>query len=372
MIIMHLCNSYYSSTLYRNMHEHLLSTNVDSLVVVPKPYNDIDRNDEINVKRVKCFRYNDRYFYRRKQNKITESITELVRYYKPDILHSHYVYSGGFTCLKIKEKFGIPYIVTVRNTDLNLFFKRMYHLRATGMEILRRADKIVFISRTYLDELLEKYIPASDKERIIEKSVILPNGIDDFWFENRPKTSRTIENRKIKLLTVGAINKNKNQITVNLVANYLRKKGYEVEYIMVGKIEDRRLFRKIMNDELTYYFEPKPKEILIDYYRSSDIFVMPSIHETFGLVYAEAISQGMPVIYTKAQGFDRQFPDGTVGYSVKYDDVNGISLKVLSIIENYDMISTECLKRSERFRWNGIVKEYIQIYSGIIAEVSTA
>lgn len=40
---------------------------------------------------------------------------------------------------------------------------------------------------------------------------------------------------------------------------------------------------------------------------------MPSHKETFGLVYAEAMSQGLPIIYTKNQGFDGQFPDGYVG-----------------------------------------------------------
>jgi len=48
---------------------------------------------------------------------------------------------------------------------------------------------------------------------------------------------------------------------------------------------------------------------------------MPSITETFGLVYAEALSQGLPVLYTRGQGFDRQFEEGEVGYAVDcFDD----------------------------------------------------
>jgi len=366
MRVLHLSNDYHNSTLYRSMHEKLLSHGLDSLMVVPTVYNSDNWAKEKNVRQIKCFGNYDRFFYYSKQKKITRSVEELMHQYKPQMIHSHFVFSGGYTCLKVKEELGIPYVVTVRNTDLNLFFRWMCHLRGTGIEILRRADKIVFISKTYLDKLLENYIPAPDREMIIDKSVILPNGIDDFWFENMPKTAYSIENGKIKLLTVGAINKNKNQIIVNSVANYLRKKGYEVEYTIVGKIEDRSLFRKIMNDGLANYVEPKPKETLIEYYRSSDIFVMPSIHETFGLVYAEAISQGLPVIYTKGQGFDKQFPDGTVGYSVKHSDVNEISLKVLSIIENYSMISNECLSRSVKFRWDTISENYMQIYREIV------
>ncbi|WP_181419145.1 glycosyltransferase family 4 protein [Mesotoga sp. TolDC] len=347
------------------MHEKLLSYGLDSLVVVPAVYNSDNRAEEKNVRQIKCFGNYDRFFYYRKQRKITRSIEELTHQYKPQIIHSHFVFSGGYTCLKIKEELGIPYVVTVRNTDLNLFFRRMHHLRGTGIEILRRADKIVFISKTYLDKLLEKYIPVPDRKAIVDKSVILPNGIDDFWFENRPRSAHSIENGKIKLLTVGAINKNKNQIIVSSVANYLRKKGYDVEYTMVGKIENRTLFRKIMDQGLTTYVEPKPKETLIEYYRSSDIFVMPSIHETFGLVYAEAISQGIPIIYTKGEGFDSQFPDGTIGFSVKRNDADDISCKVLSILDDYDNISAECLAKSAKFKWDTKVEDYIRLYQEI-------
>ena len=59
------------------------------------------------------------------------------------------------------------------------------------------------------------------------------------------------------------------------------------------------------------------KEELIKLYRDSHIFTMPSITESFGLVYAEAMTQALPVVYTKGQGFDGQFPDGEVGYSVE-------------------------------------------------------
>ena len=69
-------------------------------------------------------------------------------------------------------------------------------------------------------------------------------------------------------------------------------------------------------------------ENFIKYFIESDIFVMPSRYETFGLVYVEALSQGLPVIYTRGQGFDGQIPDGEVGYSVKCNDVNEIAEKL--------------------------------------------
>jgi glycosyltransferase involved in cell wall biosynthesis len=60
-----------------------------------------------------------------------------------------------------------------------------------------------------------------------------------------------------------------------------------------------------------------PKEKLLNNYRNSDIFIMPSYNETFGLVYIEAMSQGLPIIYTQNEGVDGYFKEGSVGYSVK-------------------------------------------------------
>lgn len=89
---------------------------------------------------------------------------------------------------------------------------------------------------------------------------------------------------------------------------------------------------------------------------------MPSKHETFGLVYAEAMSQGLPVIYTRGQGFDGQFPEGEVGFSVKYDEPEEIVMRVKEIIANYDAISTRDLANVHRYDWEDIAQDYIKLY----------
>ena len=94
---------------------------------------------------------------------------------------------------------------------------------------------------------------------------------------------------------------------------------------------------------------------------------MPSHTETFGLVYAEAMSQGMPVIYTRGQGFDGHFEDGVIGYSVSDYDADELVEKIISIIENHENISTRCLEKVDRFNWNKIAEEYKEVY-GTIAD----
>jgi glycosyltransferase involved in cell wall biosynthesis len=97
------------------------------------------------------------------------------------------------------------------------------------------------------------------------------------------------------------------------------------------------------------YMPPKSPSELIEIYSSQDISVMPSFYESFGLVYAEAMSQGLPVIYTKGQGFDGQFPEGYIGYHVDADSSQNISNGILSVVENYGEISNRCPEASKIF-----------------------
>jgi glycosyltransferase involved in cell wall biosynthesis len=94
--------------------------------------------------------------------------------------------------------------------------------------------------------------------------------------------------------------------------------------------------------------------------------VLPSITETFGLVYPEAMSQGVPVIYSKGQGFDRQFQEGTVGYHVDPKNPTEIANKIIKITNNYDVISRNCSAMVVRFDWRKIEYSYLKIYKEIV------
>ena len=86
--------------------------------------------------------------------------------------------------------------------------------------------------------------------------------------------------------------------------------GYNVKLYSSWKIEDKKIYKKLKINHLLIILHLYQRKNLIEFIGENDIFVMPSINETFGLVYAEAMSQGLPVIYTKGQGFDKQFNDG--------------------------------------------------------------
>lgn len=268
--------------------------------------------------------------------------------------------------MNIKRKYGIPYIVAVRNTDINTFFKHMVHLRYLGIRILKNADKIIFLSEPYKDYLISKYVPDNLKKDVYDKSLVIPNGIDKFWLENKGSIKQLNNRGSINLLYIGTFNKRKNLISTINAIEILRNNGMKIRYTIVGKVEDETLFNRIKSLPYINYIKPVSKDKLIEIYRENDIFVMPSITETFGLVYAEAMSQGLPVIYTRGQGFDGHFKEGVVGYSVDSSSSREIASRVEDTLMNYKRISKNCTEKVDKFNWGEIASEYYKIYEEIL------
>ena len=102
--------------------------------------------------------------------------------------------------------------------------------------------------------------------------------------------------------------------------------------------------------------------VLVDIYKENDIFLLPSVNETFGRAYVEAMTQGLPVIYTQGQGFDKNFPDGEVGYSVPCDAPETIADRIEETIKRYDEISPECIEKSRLFYEDRIIDKLESFY----------
>lgn len=367
MKVLHI-NSYYSgSGFYRNLYDRQVEMDVNLAVFVPVPTSidpSIYRLGDYTTVSANHGKY-DRILFHLKHRKIYNDILQNYQIRNYSIIHAHSLFSNGYIAMELKKKFGKPYIVAVRNTDVNTFFKKMPHLRKLGVNILKEANKVIFLSESYKEIVFEKYVPNNLKREILNKVEVIPNGIDNFWFENKGIPKNLPEEKRLKFLYVGVINKNKNLITTIKAIEYLQKEGYSITFTIVGRIEDNSIYQQIKDISYVNYVTSKKKEDLIKIFRSNDIFVMPSRTESFGLVYAEAMSQGLPVIYSKGQGFDGQFEEGMVGFHVNSQHPSEIKDKVFEIKKNYYNISSNCIKMCEKFNWIGISEQYLKFYKKI-------
>lgn len=360
MRILHINCNYLGTTLHQCMIEHLDKLGVDNTIYVPTyNANNAVIKPNANVCVSQCFNKWDRVCFDYKQHKIIKDIQNKIDVSKYDCIHAYTLFTDGNCARTLSNIYKIPYVVAVRNTDINVFFKYMLYLRSRGNKILKDASRVFFLSESYKNQLLDHYVKKELRDMVLRKISVIPNGIDDFWFNNLyfQKKPRKSSDKRINLIYAGRIDKNKNITTTQKAVDVLRAKGYDTMLTVIGKVNDNGVYKEIMSHRYTTILPAMPKEKLIEEYRKHDVFVMPSITESFGLVYAEAITQGIPVIYTKGQGFDGQFEEGKVGLRVDpYSSVE-IANKILIAkdinVNNADM---------SKFLWQKISKRYLNIY----------
>lgn len=363
MRILHINCNYIGTTLHQLMIEHLDLLGYENHVFVPtydKTIAVIEPNENVCV--CECFRKWDRIWYDYKQKKIIEAIERRYDVSSFDLIHAYTLFTDGNVARVLSAKYGVPYVVAIRNTDVNDFFRIMIHLRGRGIQIMQKATTVFFLSEEYRKKVFAKYIADKYQTTIRDKTHIIPNGIDKFWLENSPTKRKDFDMSAIRLIYAGRIDRNKNIRTTQKAMEILCKKGYNISLTVVGKVQNKRELRRIKNNSYTAVYPAVTRDMLIEFYRSSDIFVMPSFAESFGLVYAEAMSQGLPVIYSKGQGFDGQFPEGKVGYSVDSRSPESVAEGIRAAIENYARLSANSIISAHCFDWMKISKKYSDIY----------
>ena len=286
-----------------------------------------------------------------------------------DLLHAHSLFSNGYVAWKLSQQMKRPFIVAVRDTDINVFFAKMPHLRALGRAILRDAARVVFLSPVYRDEALRPYLSESEFEAMLAKSVVLPNGVDAFWLQNKG-VAKTPPEGEINLLLVGQIIKRKNIPAAAEAAKALNARGVRAALTVVGKPVNARLAASLRAMAHVTLLPARPQNELLPLYRAADIFILPSPRETFGLVYAEALTQGLPVLYSRKQGFDGQFEAGVVGYPIDPHDPSEMADRVEDILKNYRAISENCLRGCARFDWTDICSAYQALYEQVTSPIA--
>ena len=361
-------NSYYRvSSFYKNLFEMQKNEGMDIQVYVPMAHQShipsFDFGEYTLIQ--KNHQSLDRYIFAIKHRKIYKDFRTQYQLSPDTVIHAHSLFSNGYIAYRAHLEFGCKYVVAVRGTDIHVFFKHMIHMRSLGVNILREASAIIFLSSTMKDITYSTYIPSKLRDTLEKKTYIIPNGIDSFWLDHPGNAKSLSSLTTLKIITCGVINKNKNQLLLAEAVKVLVQRGIQAELTIVGKSEDPNILKKLESYEFVNYLGVKNRQELCELYRKNDIFAMPSIRETFGLVYAEAMSQGLPVIYTKGQGFDGQFDEGEAGFAVESDSVYSVVTAIDKIIQSYSDISSRNVQLAKTFNWSSIHKQYHDIYKGI-------
>lgn len=215
---------------------------------------------------------------------------------RPELIHVNVCLPMGVLAVMLDFFYGIPFIVSEHYTG---FLQRTKNpvLYMLLKIILHRSKKICPVSQA-LKNTMEQFYQA-DKYRVI------PNVINTGFFI--PPSSKKNQLRK-KILHVSLLNdKQKNISGILHAIHEISKTRDDFELHIVGDGRDRAKLENLsidlgLKDSVVFFHGFVDDLELLDFFQSSDFFVLNSNYETFSLVCTEALAAGIPVIATRCGG----------------------------------------------------------------------
>lgn len=304
--------------------------------------------------------------YKNLGEKHLKSVENFIKKYniKFDIIHSNFTWSAGYVGAKLKEKYGVPFVVTAHGYDIYKLPFKDDQWKHKIMYVLNSADAIVTVSNSNL-ECIEKL----DVKTPVK---VLPNGYRADIFH----PINTIECRKLLglpadkkiILTVGHLEEIKGHKYLIEAISHIVKVRKDVLFFIVGGGPLKTKLEKQITDLGLFDYAKlvgiKPHGDIPLWMNACDIFVLPSLNEGNPLVLFECLGCGKPFVGTRVGG---------VPEIIKYDDYGllcdsgrpkELAKNILLVLDkNWD--EGKILNYAEQYRWENIASQIVTIYDKI-------
>ena len=175
-----------------------------------------------------------------------------------------------------------------------------------------------------------------------------------------------------KIITVARLDKRKNHQNVLMCIKNLKSKFPKIKYISIGDGDERKNLEQLKNEldlkKEVDLFPQTSEHLKVALLNNSDLFLMPSIvHkksvEGFGISFIEASCYGKGSIGGKDGGEKDAIQDSKTGYICDGNNLDSIHESILKFFENdnYKKFGINALEFSKNFKWNKIVKKYLEL-----------
>ena len=277
---------------------------------------------------------------------------------KYDIIHVHDHY-GAYAGWYINQKMGIRYVVTIHNSfiqNLTLINWKQAYLP----KVLNHARQVIAVGYK-LRETLESYFTS-------HQVIILPNVIDTEKFK---PTNNKNSTDPFKFLFIGDLDDNKGVIRLLQAFSKMKSKDTHLHIIGRGPLKSEAdIFieknglkaRVLLQGQL-------PNKELPEIYNSAHVYVSLSEDETFGITILEAMSCGLPIIYTQSGGPEHIVSDhGSVMTSIF--DISKISKSLDEIKFKYSEIDRTKIRQHvlDNYSSKSVIRTLEKIYKTCINE----
>jgi N-acetyl-alpha-D-glucosaminyl L-malate synthase BshA len=300
---------------------------------------------------------------------LASKMVDVAQHEKLDLLHVHYAIphaSAAYMAKQIlKEKnIHIPVITTLHGTDITLVGKDPSYEPVVTFSI-NKSDGVTAVSEDLKKDTLEHF-------DIYQHIEVIPNFIDLDLFKRQKKDhfkTAICPNDEKLLVHTSNFRKVKRVEDVIHVFNNVRK-IIPAKLLLVGdgpeRIQMEKLCRELGTcEDIRFLGKLEAVEEVLSV---SDLFLMPSEKESFGLAALEAMACEVPVISSNAGGIPELNINGETGFTCKIGDVKDMTEKALYILadENLDRFKKAALERAKKFDITNILPLYENFYYKIM------
>ena len=302
---------------------------------------------------------------------LASSIVETVKREKLDVLHVHYAIPHAYaaymaTQILKDQNIIIPFITTLHGTDITLVGKNPAYKPAISFSI-NHSSYVTAVSESLKKDTEELF----DLKNSIE---VIPNFVNLKGYDREPKDNRKYfanDNETI-FCHVSNFRPVKRVFDVIKVFKKVQDQRNSV-LIMVGDGPDRNIAEKLSRDLGIWdkvIFRGKTYDVQ-SMLGISDIFLLPSGTESFGLSALEAMASHVPVIATNVGGLSEVVDHNKNGFLENIGDVESMAEDALSLIDNKEKMinfSNSAREKAESFSMNEISQRYLELYQKLIDE----
>ncbi len=302
---------------------------------------------------------------------LSSKLVDTIKKYQIDVLHVHYAIPhayAGYMAKKMLAEEGIyvPMVTTLHGTDITLVGNHPFYKPAVTFSI-NNSDIVTSVSQNLKEDTLRLFDIRKDIQ-------VVPNFID----VSHQKTSFTDCQREVMALPEERIVTHiSNFRAVKRISDivdifYNIQKKIPAKLLMVGEGPERKPAEEKckelgIKDKVVFFGNSNEIDKILCF---SDLFLLPSERESFGLAALEAMVNKVPVISSNAGGIPEVNRHGISGYLSEVGDVNEMSENALKILEDdavLEMFKQRAFTEAEKFDVNEIVPKYIALYEGALA-----
>lgn len=284
------------------------------------------------------------------------------RFGKVQLIHAFITFPGGYIAMKLAEKYNLPYIITEEMSPFkpDVFMNLKRKINEQVLLPLEKAAKPIAVSHFSADQI-QSYISS--------QVTYIPNMVDEDFFQ---PASKEVEREKFTFFTLGRMEEQKG-IPVLLEA-ISKLKNKDILFKIGGDGEElvkyKLLGEQLSLDNIEWLGALNRDEAKLAF-QNCNAFVLPSLHESMGVVFAEAIACGKPIVATKCGGPESIVNENN-GLLAEVGDSADLANKIDRMVNNYDRYKAEVIREDflERFSRKVVTAQIIKGYNQVINEQS--